>query len=205
MSKALIIFTKNLIYGKVKTRLAATIGNDKAMHIYKSLVAHTHSVTTPLDCDKIVYYSEFIEPDDIWSSGYIKAQQSGRDLGERMLHAFNEILDRAYSKVLIIGTDCPSLSADIINEAFERLNDHDLVLGPSMDGGYYLLGMKKPCTKLFENIAWSTATVLYHTIAVINDLNLSYHLLPLLNDIDCEADLEDVKPEKNDQHYHPDL
>ena len=189
----LIIFTKNLIYGKVKTRLAATIGNDKAYQVYKDLIAHTHFVTDQLSCDKVVYYSEHMEIEDIWAPNYRKAKQQGNDLGKRMMNAFYDIFQHGYSKAAIIGTDCVTLNADIINKAFEELNNHDIVIGPSLDGGYYLLAMKTLHQNLFENIAWSTETVFDATIAACNYLGLSYYLLPALNDVDEEKDLEDLK------------
>src|SRR5687768_12902311 len=129
----LIIFTKNLIYGRVKTRLAATVGNNKAYEVYKNLVAHTHSVCEQLPCDKIVYYSDHIEPEDIWNFNYLKAKQRGNDLGERMMNAFYDIFQHGYSKAVIIGTDCATLNADIINSAFEELNNHKVLIGPSLD------------------------------------------------------------------------
>jgi rSAM/selenodomain-associated transferase 1 len=189
----LIVFTKNLIYGKVKTRLAATIGNDKAYQVYKDLITHTHFVAEQLPCDKIVYYSEHIEAEDIWGHNYLKTKQRGTDLGERMMNAFYDIFQHGYFKAVIIGTDCATLNADLIINAFEQLNNQDVVIGPSLDGGYYLLGMKILHQTLFENIAWSTGTVFDTTLAACNYSGLSYYLLPALNDVDEEKDLEDLR------------
>ncbi len=185
----LIIFTKNLLYGKVKTRLAATIGNDNAFRIYKNLVAYTYSVTKQLQCDKIVYYSDYTEEDDIWND-YMKATQQGNDLGERMMNAFEDAFTDGNAKAVIIGTDCFEIDQKIIEQAFATLNKNDIVIGPATDGGYYLLGMKSLHPSLFENIAWSTETVFNTTITVCNHLNLSYFLLTVLNDVDEEKDLK---------------
>lgn len=188
----LIIFAKNIVHGNVKTRLAATIGNDKALEIYKDLTRHTQSITEHLPVDKIVFYSNYIEYVDSWDNGYRKAKQQGCDLGERMKNAFDNVFREGYAKAVIIGTDCPSLTQDLIHDAFNKLNDFDIVIGPAVDGGYYLLGMKKLHPGLFANIQWSTDTVFNDTIAACR--HHSYCLLPLLRDIDKEEDLEYVKP-----------
>ena len=185
---ALIIFTKNLVYGKVKTRLAATIGNDKAFNIYKNLIAHTYSLIQSIRCDKIVYYSSYVESTMVIF--YAREIQQGNDLGEKMKNAFKDVLQKKYSKAIIIGTDCPELNSAIVNNAFEQLNHHDIVIGPAADGGYYLLGMKKLYTRLFENIEWSTPTVFEKTISICNYFNYSYFILPTLHDVDVEDDLQ---------------
>jgi rSAM/selenodomain-associated transferase 1 len=186
----LIIFAKNLIYGKVKTRLAASIGNDNAYEIYKELLYRTRSVIQKIKVDKVVYYSELIQANgDVFDANFLKATQMGNDLGERMMNAFREMFDDGYNKAVIIGTDCPSLNEEIINEAFEKLNENDVVIGPASDGGYYLSGIKKLHHCLFENVHWSTQTVLIETLSICDSNNLAYFLLPALHDIDEEKDL----------------
>src|SRR3954464_12986132 len=102
----LIIFAKNLIYGKVKTRLAASIGNDNAYEIYKELLYRTRSVIQKIKVDKVVYYSELIQANgDVFDANFLKATQMGNDLGERMMNAFREMFDDGYNKAVIIGTD----------------------------------------------------------------------------------------------------
>ena len=158
--QALLIFTKNPEPGKVKTRLAATLGTAKAFSIYSQLIEHTISVTNYLPVDKIVFYSNHIVQEDIWDDKYYQKQvQEGSDLGERMNNAFNYAFQKGYDRVVIIGTDCPELNAGIIMNAFAYLNIHDVVIGPAADGGYYLLGMKQYFSQTFENINWSTETV----------------------------------------------
>jgi uncharacterized protein len=189
----LIIFTKNPVYGSVKTRLAATIGKDNAFEVHKALLVHTHSVAEQLLCDKIVFYSEYIETNDIWGNGYLKANQQGCDLGERMMNSFNDVFKQGYTKAVIIGTDCPSINEKLINDAFGQLNNNDIVVGPAWDGGYYLLGMKILHQDLFENMVWSTEAVFKSTIAKCDQLGLNYVLLPVLHDIDEEKDLVHLK------------
>ena len=186
---ALIVFVKNLVNGQVKTRLAATLGNEQAMGIYQKLVTHTHDVVQFFTADKFVFYSTFIE-DDIWQNDlFHKEIQTGIDLGERMKNAFKSIFEKGYQKAIIIGTDCPGINESILKDAVSNLNDFDIVIGPATDGGYYLLGMKNMHSFLFENIEWSTNKVLQQTINLSNLHKLSYFLLPELSDVDEEKDL----------------
>ncbi len=189
-NSALIIFAKNPEAGKVKTRLAATIGNEQALAVYNHLLNHTVSCTEYLPIDKFVFYSNNIPHEDVWDlKHYFKDLQIGKDLGERMKNAVDATFEKGYEKIVIIGTDCPELTGGIIMNAFEYLQNNDLVIGPAEDGGYYLIGSKKLHTEIFEDIKWSTAEVLNETIRKLNSLQLSYFLLPELNDIDEEKDL----------------
>lgn len=188
METALIIFVKNAVYGKVKTRLAAALGDTKALDIYRTLVAYTHRITSLLPHDKYVYYSDFVEPDDLWNHTFLKRQQQGADLGMRMKHAFQQVFNEGYERVVIIGSDCLELSTEIIEQAFAALEKNDAVIGPATDGGYYLLGLTAMHNRLFENISWSTNRVLDQTLAVFRELQLHYILLPQLSDIDEAAD-----------------
>jgi rSAM/selenodomain-associated transferase 1 len=195
--QALLIFTKNPEAGKVKTRLAATIGNDNALHVYERLVQHTIRVTNSLPVDKILFYSDFISDEDLWNSEhYLKQVQNGKHLGERMNNAFSSAFKNGYDRMVIIGTDCPQLNAEIIMNAFAYLNKYDVVIGPAEDGGYYLLGLRHPCLQIFEDIHWSTDTVFDETAKKCIGLQLSYVLLPVLNDIDDEMDLLTSKWQK---------
>ena len=188
MQTALIIFVKNAVYGKVKTRIAATLGDAKALDIYRALVAHTHRITVLLPHDKYVYYSDYVEPDDVWNNPFFKRQQEGTDLGIRMKHAVEQVFNEGHEQVIIIGSDCMELDAGIIEQAFAALNKTDAVIGPATDGGYCLLGLTAMHNRLFENIAWSTNRVLDQTLAVCRELQLHYILLPQLSDIDEAAD-----------------
>ncbi|MEM6966273.1 MAG: TIGR04282 family arsenosugar biosynthesis glycosyltransferase [Bacteroidota bacterium] len=184
----LIIFIKNIEKGKVKTRLAATVGDDRALEIYKTLLAHTRKVTTAVDAERFLFYSSFIEKKDEWSEDFfIKKIQRGDDLGARMVNAFSEVLKKQ-DKVVIIGSDCISLTPKILQMAFEKLDEVPFVIGPTFDGGYYLLGMNRLETSLFENMEWSTASVFPTTIQRIEALGEKYFSLPQLSDIDYEED-----------------
>ena len=190
MKQALLIFAKNLIYGEVKTRLAATVGNDAAFSVYKELLQYTKEITKDIPADKIIFYSNRIEEEGIWRNENCNKQiQMGNDLGERMQNAFAYAFENEYEEVNIIGTDCFELTSSIINDAFNRLKNYDVVIGPAKDGGYYLLGMKKLYSEIFQNILWSTDRVLQQTIAICKRESLSCHLLQVLSDIDDEKDL----------------
>ena len=168
MSKALIIFIKNPVLGKVKTRLAATVGNLKAFEVYKKLLNHTRKITLLIDADKFLFYSDFLNREDEWSNDrFVKHLQKGNDLGERMCNAFEYIFLNKYQKVIIIGSDCIDLSTSVIEDAYMLLDDTDVVIGPAKDGGYYLLGMKNPHQCLFRNVSWSTSQALKQTLSVI--------------------------------------
>jgi len=189
-NNTLLIFTRNLVYGKVKTRLSVTLGNDKALSVYSLLVEHTAKIAKSVDAIRIVYYSEAIADEDTWDNTYLKTVQQGGDLGKRMANAFNENLKTGTKMVVIIGTDCYELTGGIIADAFAQLEQHDVVIGPALDGGYYLLGMKVFHPELFVDVAWSTPSVLKDTLSRCESLTLNYFLLPVLSDIDEEKDLE---------------
>lgn len=187
----LLIFVKNPVKGAVKTRLAKAIGEEKALSVYRRLLKLAKSATDPLDVSKQVWYSQFIDLDDMWSmQEYDKQLQQGRDLGLRMQTAFRKAFASGFEKVVIIGSDCPELSTPILQQAFQLLEEHEVVVGPSQDGGYYLLGMTEFYPALFEQKKWSTPAVYEQTIQQLKGMNVSYRLLPLLNDIDTKADLQ---------------
>ncbi len=160
------------------------------MQVYQTLVSYTQSIASQLSCNQYLYYAGGIENDDEWNTACYKAEQQGEALGERMKHAFADVFENGHQKVVIIGTDCPQITASIIRDAFDCLTEKEVVIGPSFDGGYYLLGMKRLQADLFRNIAWSTASVFDDTIARCNELQLSYALLPALPDVDREEDLK---------------
>lgn len=188
---ALIIFVRNPVYGKVKTRLAKDIGDDKALVVYNLLLKHTFSITQRLNCKKFIYYADGIAQDDLWNlADFTKRQQQGNDLGERMHHAMNELFLQGFAKVILIGSDCFEINTPFLEEAIFQLNQNDAVLGPAVDGGYYLLGLTDIIPKLFANKIWSTDQVAKETINDLERLQKTYYLLPELNDIDDVSDLE---------------
>ncbi len=189
MPDALIIFVRNPELGKVKTRLASTIGNEKALAIYRQLLDHTLAITKNIAAKKYVFYAGAIAKKDMWKeAGYHQLLQKEADLGEKMFDAFKTLFSKNHNKVIIIGSDCIELTEAIIQEAFHQLNTNDVVIGPANDGGYYLLGMRKLCAELFENKQWSNDTVYQATINNFKELRLSNYVLPVLIDVDTEED-----------------
>jgi rSAM/selenodomain-associated transferase 1 len=191
MSRLLIIFAKNPELGKIKTRIAKALGDELALAIYYKLLTHTRRVAEHLTCDKAVYYSDYIDTEDNWdNSVYKKKKQKGDDLGLRMHNAINEGLMAGYQSVILIGTDIYELNASIIEKGFEKLENHDVVIGPAKDGGYYLIGMKKPHESIFKLKAWSTPNVFSETMKLVEKEQLNWTQTTLLNDIDEPEDLK---------------
>lgn len=190
MSAVLMVFVRNAVLGKVKTRLAATVGEHKALEIYLDLLQYTRNVSKEVSAHKVVYYSDAIEENDAWfKEGFEQKTQHGIDLGQRMKNAFQEQIEAGFSKVIIIGSDCLEITSDIIKNAFAALDDKDVVVGPAKDGGYYLLGMKEVYSSFFQNKVWGSSCVMASTLQNMMDAKLSFELLPILNDIDEEKDL----------------
>jgi len=189
----LIIFVKNPIQGKVKTRLAAEIGEAPALEIYKTLLKHTHQVATNTQEVSIsVYYADFVNNNDLWNN-FDKKLQEQQDLGSRMNHAIKSEMENGFQNIIIIGSDCLEINPQHIQKAFLSLKTNDIVIGPAEDGGYYLIGLKSLIPDIFKNKKWSTDTVFIDTIEDINRLNLKHMILETLCDIDTKKDLDRYK------------
>ena len=185
---ALIIFVKNPLPGRVKTRLAATMGDDKALRVYLALLDRIRQVTMHLPYKKYLYYSDFMEELDEWPTAhYAKKVQHPGDLGERMSRAFAEVLPTCGSAV-IVGSDVPGITGGIIGEAFDKLTDCDFSIGGTEDGGYYLLGMSAYEPAVFQGVEWSTPEVFRQTMGIMEGLGKTCYQLPILPDIDHEED-----------------
>ena len=187
--EVVLVFQKNEVLGKVKTRLAAGMGEPRALEIYRHLIQLTYSALVDVPASIWTYFSDFI-PEVVTPPIEKSFVQEGQDLGERMAFAFARSFEVGMDKVVLIGTDCPTLQSQHLNEAFEALTDSDLVLGPATDGGYYLIGMKRRADYLFEGISWSTSQVLTETLNVASQHGLTTTLLQELNDIDTSEDWE---------------
>ena len=185
---SIIIFIKNIERGKVKTRLAATVGDDQALKIYEALLEHTQKVVRAVNAERFLFYSSFIEKKDSWSGNFFnKKVQSQGDLGSRMSNAFLDVFG-VDGKAIIVGSDCASLTPEIIKIALEKLDEYPFVVGPTFDGGYYLLGMNSYEPSVFEDIEWSTETVFPTTLLRMASLKKRCFFLPQLSDIDYEED-----------------
>jgi rSAM/selenodomain-associated transferase 1 len=187
--EVVLVFQKNEVLGKVKTRLASGMGELRALEIYRHLVQMTYSALAEVPAFIWTYFSDFI-PKTVNFPIAKSFAQEGQDLGDRMAGAFARSFELGMDKVVLIGTDCPTLQSQHLNEAFEALTHSDLVLGPATDGGYYLIGMKRRADYLFEGISWSTSQVLTETLNVASQHGLTTTLLQELNDIDTSEDWE---------------
>ena len=188
----LLIFTRNPELGKCKTRLAAKVGDENALEIYKFLLNHTAKLTQDVNAAKQVWYSEEIWKDDLWNNHlFDKKLQEGKDLGVLMSNAFQKGFESGFKHIIIIGSDMYDLNKEDIENAFEILKTKDFVLGPAEDGGYYLLGMSVFNSSVFQNKAWGTETVLQSTMNDLKNKNIQF--LDTRNDIDLYEDIKDIK------------
>ena len=187
----LLYFVKYPTPGKVKTRLAKTIGDEEAAKLYRDLAEKNLSVIAPLYQKEIFDLAVVFDPPEKgndfkrWlslSCGYLP--QCGEGLSERLTYAFREAFQRGGKRIMALGSDTLNLTPDIIEDGFESLNYKDVVIGPAKDGGYYLIGLSSFQPKLFEGIAWSTSEVSSQTYKLIRQLNLSYQTLKQLDDLD---------------------
>ena len=192
MTLKLIIFAKNLIEGNVKTRIAKKMGTSKALEIYKTLLINTLDLvqSLPVGIQPVLYFSEKSEEESITGNYKFKVMvQEGKDLGERMFKAFENEFESGFSKVCLIGTDIYDLDTQIIIQAFENLEKVEVSLGPALDGGYYLIGMKQLYPEIFIGVNWGQSTVLNETIERIHSRGIGYNLLPVLKDVDEYEDI----------------
>lgn len=189
MTKNLVIvFVKNIKLGTVKTRLAKTIGNQGAFDVYKALVDLTEKATTPIKADKRVYFSNAIV-DEQWQD-FKKFVQKGDDLGTRMKNAFKKGFEDGYERIVIIGSDLPDITTSHLEKGLQALKTNDVVLGPAIDGGYYLIGQTKNHDFIFDNMPWSASHLLETTFQKLKSNNVTFETLETLNDIDTIEDLE---------------
>ncbi|MCF7567688.1 TIGR04282 family arsenosugar biosynthesis glycosyltransferase [Sabulilitoribacter arenilitoris] len=189
MTKELIIvFVKNIKLGKVKTRLAKSIGNQGAFEVYSELVKITEKATENLSIDKRIYFSDAII-DTKWENHY-KTVQEGVNLGERMKNAFIKGFKDGYEKIVLIGSDLPDINSNHIENGLQALNNNNVVFGPAIDGGYYLIGMTKIQDFIFDSKPWSESNLLEITLDELQQNSVSFNLLEPLNDIDTFEDLE---------------
>ncbi len=192
---AVIILARNLEAGKVKTRLAKTLGNDFALQFYKLCSEKIFEESKKLIAEDITvhlfYAGEQTDRQLIDRAGFPFSiyRQQGDNLGSRMKNAFNKIFNENAAKAIIIGTDVPDLDSGFIIDAFNMLDTNDAVIGPAADGGYYLLGLKRPFDVLFDKIAWSTGSVFNNTVMKMRKSKIKYRIMPELNDIDTVEDL----------------
>ncbi len=191
----LILFVRLPVPGRVKTRLARHIGNVAAARVYQNIseaiirsVKDNESFDTLFFLDSPEFEADYRDYMHIHKNLRI---QAGSDIGERMAHAFQMVFAEGFKRAVLVGTDIPALTGEIVTEAFKSLCDHDTVLGEALDGGYYLIGLNSPQDFLFTTIVWSTGTVFEKTVSLLKTHSLTIAFTPRLRDIDTLKDLED--------------
>lgn len=196
-TKLLIIFARVPEAGKVKTRLAAAVGDEAACEIYRGFTDVTVRRFSGRGYDTRIDYSPSGRAGKDYFSrryaGVANVPQRGGDLGARMHNAFVAAFKEGYESVCIIGTDSPDLPAGYVSRGFRLLEKRDAVFGPSEDGGYYLIGLSKPAPTLFKKMEWSCATVMEETVRRARDLKMSFSTLPVWKDVDCAEDFAELR------------
>ncbi len=205
-SSILICFLKYPAPGHVKTRLAADIGDDHAVDLYASLVERIITEVYPMDgnYDLVLCYDGKHGQDqfETWlGPNWTFWEQERGDLGTRLSCAVDRALDEGYQKIALIGSDCIGFSEESIGEMFGQLDQQDFVIGPASDGGYYLLALKEYAPWLFEDVQWSTETVLETTLDKIEVREKTVHQLEVKQDIDTIEDLSSFRAQLPEEHY----
>jgi hypothetical protein len=193
--QCIVMFVKNPERGMVKSRLASSVGDEVALDLYRCFVRDLMVMMTRTGYPYVIF---FHPPDSRkkiahWlGDTHVLLPQRGNDLGERMKHAFLTIFSQSYRHVLLIGSDSPDLPGTLIDEAFSSLRDHGAVIGPSLDGGYYLIGFRADTflPEVFEGMPWSTPEVFRRTIDILQEKGFLFRILPQWMDVDTFDDLK---------------
>lgn len=194
----ILIFLKAPVAGLVKTRLYSKLTPDRATDLYRALAQDTVDTVhlIPGTRSIIAYGAHEKCPRPDWLAGADDwFSQEGDALGERLIHAIEKTHRLCPEPVVVIGTDLPGLTSDLLKEAKALLCDHDVVLGPAADGGYYLIGLKQPQPTLFQHIPWSTSGVLEATVRALAQAELTFAQLPMMHDLDTPEDLKLLQSE----------
>ncbi|MDY6898898.1 MAG: TIGR04282 family arsenosugar biosynthesis glycosyltransferase [Cyanobacteriota bacterium] len=193
--KHLIIFTRYPQPGKTKTRLIPALGVEGAANLQRQMTEFTLSKVKKFQESAAISFEIRFAGGDLqlmqnWLGTELNYLLQGEgDLGKRMKNSFLSSFNQGAKEVVIIGIDCPEVNTEVLAQAFEKIQNCDLLLGPAVDGGYYLIGLKRAIGELFINIDWGTSKVLQQTVDIAQQLNLSVGYLPTLADVDRPEDL----------------
>lgn len=202
LSDHILLFTKHPVAGFAKTRLIPSQGPQGAADISRILTEHTLTTIreynrTVRKVQTVIYHANPAGVSPVSTSAWLKPSSSevlvpqcSGTLGDRLISAFGQSFSKGASKVIVVGIDTPDITPELYRDAFQALDQHDIVIGPSLDGGYYLLGMNKLHHHLFHDIPWSTSTVFQDTVSKASAAHLSAYKLPPLRDIDELDDLQ---------------
>lgn len=185
----IVVFARAPILGSVKTRLAATIGDERALAVYRQLAETTMKVVGQSGLDAMVACDDASQCEQVehWLGATTFAQR-GSDLGQRMINALMTAFDED-DRVIIIGTDAPELRPELLLQADRALDEADVVMGPATDGGFYLIGFSGPHIDVFHGVEWSTAGVAERVRKNCAAMKAELVELEPLSDVDVEADL----------------
>ena len=203
----LLIFARVPKVGNNKTRLIPALGAENAMLVYRNLADRTLIRARQLGSEKACHATVCFTGGTVgeahaeFGDDLAYCEQIGSSLGDRMQHATKSSFDAGAKKVIVIGTDCPSLTSNDLKVAFEQLDKHDVVLGPAFDGGYYLIGLNANHAPLFEGVDWSTSVVFEQTLHKAHALRLSVHALRKLPDVDYPEDLLPLRRRVEQDHF----
>jgi rSAM/selenodomain-associated transferase 1 len=199
MPNAILLFVKYPEPGRVKTRLAATLGAEAAAAVYRELVAEV-CARLPASDSIVVLFDPPEREAQIrqWMEESLPCTarfwpQGNGSLGERLSRAFDAAFAHGFQKVAVIGSDCVELEPAIFSQAWEALENVEGAIGPAEDGGYYLMALRQPCAALFEEIPWSTEEVFEKTVQRAQTAGIGFHRLPKLRDVDTEEDWRLIK------------
>ncbi len=189
-----VVFVKYPVSGEVKTRLYDFIPENKVVELYRCFIKDIFRTIRKTKEDfyvalnKIDYLDNFKKEFKINDNIFI---QKGKDLGQKLHNAFIVVFNKKYDNCIITGSDIPEISIAILKKAIGQLSCNDAVIGPTYDGGYYLIGFNKNnyCSRIFEGIPWSTEKVFEKTTSIMNNKSLKFDILPYLNDIDVYDDV----------------
>ncbi len=190
-----IVFTRYPEPGKTKTRMIPALGSEGAAKLHVALTRHTLHVAEDYcgqqSCELEVRFAggDAARMSDLFGSDQRYRPQTGDDLGERLINAISVALTEQASRVVVIGSDCPDIDATILGEAMRALSDCDVALGPAIDGGYYLIGLRENQPQLFQDIDWGSDQVLKQTLDKAGQSHLRVHCLRPLSDVDYPEDL----------------
>ena len=193
--RQLIVFTRYPEAGRTKTRMIPAIGAERAAELQRRMTAHTlaqaRQISTHLQVKPLVRYAGGSEPAmrALYGNDLAMAPQGDGDLGQKLFHAATEAFNSGVDSLVLCGADCPEMTSVILEQAFGELSRHDVVLGPAVDGGYYLIGLRHPWPDLFESIDWGTERVFDQTKSVAERMGLSVATLPMRRDVDRPEDL----------------
>lgn len=199
MKRCLIVFAKEPETGRVKTRLNKYLSNEQCLNLYKAFIKDTLRLARKIKCERRILAYDFSGGNPPYLKSAVKKfsfyKQKGRDLGQRMHDVFKYAGRKKCAKIVIIGSDSPTLPPVFIQQAFKALENKEVVLGPSLDGGFYLIGLKKTCYAIFKGIKWGSGHVLTQVSRNLRNLDKNTAFLPEWYDVDDGTGLSYLKHE----------